>query len=262
MDTLCDDLLTIISNFLDAGECCLFNLNLEVLSIEEAVRTKNIKFTTFYIKTNLLKLIEHATYHGELTFIAFISKLETLNQMLLIINGICPRYYHEGFLDPTPELEQQIKAVLYGLVRKNDISGIACLAGWDELGFDDSELMTDLMVVAINHKNYDVISYLTSTGPAPQNWAPPDWDLKKILKANYDGDTSLLDHVVTSLILENTDIDWMEPWQYNYFEDWHLGLNCMVEKGDEKCAQYFQSKLINNQNSNEHTPRRPQWLNY
>lgn len=257
MDSICNDLLDTIYKFSDAGECCLLNFNLEILTVEEAVKTKNIRFILFYLKTCIIKLIEHAAYYDHLTFIAFVSKLEVYNQMATIVDGRYPRYSYKQFLHPTPELEQHIKAALHGLVRKSDIIGIERLAGWDELGFDNSELMTDLMVVAINHKSYNVISYLTSTGPAPQCWSPPDWDLEKIFKANYDRDTALLDYVVQNLILEN-----MESEQYNYFEDWQFGLNCMLEKNDHLCAEYFRNKLINNINPNEHTSNLPQWLDY
>lgn len=222
MNTLPNDLTNLVLKFLDAAEWNLVGFQIEFMSVDETVRTNNFQFILYH---NKKKLMEYAVYHKDKDLMDLLWKHFIVDDYAL--------------------------AFIRGLIRRNDIQEIKNHIPDDEVlgmhGSVDGELFSNLIITAVECKNKDIISLLTSLGHHP-----PTWNFEKILSADYNGDIELLDYVLNRTYIDNEEFDnpypdidytFHSPQMYIPFDDWKLGLDRMIKKGDLVCADYFRKKI-------------------
>lgn len=218
MNTLSNDLVNLIDPKLDASESNLIGIQIDMVNVEEAVRTKNMKFILYYTKSAQHKydLIEFATYYQYPEFINLIYNIDE---------------------------NQNHLAITKAYVRSNDLEILKQRLEFNTYK-DMMYTINQLMITAINCKNRSMIKYFKSNYWFFKTaWCPVEFEPVSLLKLNYDGDVNLLDLVFTDLVVDTDyDIDANEHVVI-YFDNWGLGLDIMLQKGDHVCAEYFRQKL-------------------
>lgn len=216
MNTLPNDLTNLIFRFLDAAECNLLGIQMDRLDIEEAVKTKSMNFILYYAKHNKYDLIEFATCCGCTEFINLILDVDEYQKCI---------------------------AITKAYIRSNDIDTVERRTKFTSHK-DMDYIVNQLMLTAINCKNKSVIKFFkTNYWFLEITWAPVHFEAEKMLRLDYNGDVKLLDFVFAELIVDNDFDVFINEHVCIYFENWQLGLDIMIEKGDHACAEYFRQKL-------------------